>query len=445
MIISKHILSFFTWAVLCSATTKLLSRDNEHGPFEGHWVDAWAAMPQLTEPANLPPPPFNSTDLVFFNTTIRQTLRIVANESNYQMRIRLSNAFGLVELPITSLTIAIPTESDNRNLTGSSSIDITSLQHVTFSGNKSIVVPPGAIVVSDPLAVEACQIVSLSLYLASGQQSQAITSHPGSRTTSWMSRGDHTLAENLTDASTTSVAHWYYISAIEAWQPPSHSAFVLVGDSITDGRGSDTNGNNRWPDLLLDRMAVSSPGISVINQAAGGNRVLADGLGPSALSRIERDVLSHSGVRYVLLFEGVNDIGTGDISPSAQGQIGDRLIQAYRQIITRVHAMQLPIFGATITPFGCDNTTIQPYSDPEREKTRQRMNEWIRESEGRPGGFDKVVDFDKVLRGQNVSKLDSRYDGGDCLHPNVAGYTALAEAFPLGIFEEYREGVNGYV
>lgn len=152
----------------------------------------------------------------------------------------------------------------------------------------------------------------------------------------------------------------YYISAIEAWQPRSHSTFALVGDSITDGRGSDTNANNRWPDLLYTRMRTSVPDVSVINQAAGGNRLLADGLGPSALSRIERDVLSHSGVRYVLLFEGVNDIGTADTSAMAQREVGDSMIQAYQQIITRVHAMGIPIFGGTITPFGCANVTVQP-------------------------------------------------------------------------------------
>lgn len=162
------------------------------------------------------------------------------------------------------------------------------------------------------------------------------------------------------------------------------------------------------------------------------------------MSRIERDVLSHSGVRYVMLFEGVNDIGTANTTSSAQTQVGNRLIQAYQQIITRVHAVGLPIFGGTITPFGCDNTTTQPYSDPERERTRQRMNRWIRESEGTQGGFDKVVDFDKVMRGQNVTKLNSEYDGGDCLHPNVAGYMAMAEAFPVGVFEEFREGVSGF-
>lgn len=154
----------------------------------------------------------NSTNLVFDNTTIRQTLRITTanSQARTQIRVRLSNAFGLVALPITSLAIANPTRSENQNLTGASTIDTTTLQHLTFSGNKSISIPAGALAVSDPFNFggNASQILSISLHLASGQASQAITSHPGSRTTSWLSRGDYTSAVNFTDPSTTSVAHW---------------------------------------------------------------------------------------------------------------------------------------------------------------------------------------------------------------------------------------------
>lgn len=188
------------------------------------------------------------------------------------------------------------------------------------------------------------------------------------------------------------------------------------------------------------------PDLSFMNQAAGGNRVLADGLGPSAVSRIERDVLSHANVRYALLFEGVNDIGTANTTALAQQQVGDELIQAYQQIITRVHAMSIPIFGVTITPFGCDNTTLQPYASPEREKTRVRINDWIRENEGVQGGFDKVIDFAQVVQDpKNTTQLNPSFNSGDCLHPNVAGYTAMANAFPLDVFEEFQDGVRGFI
>ena len=173
--------------------------------------------------------------------------------------------------------------------------------------------------------------------------------------------------------------------------------------------------------------------IAVVNQAAGGNRILADGLGPNALSRIERDVLSHSNVGYAMIFEGVNDIGTAEATQAAQQAIGDRIIQAYQQIISRVHAFDIPIFGATITPFGKQNgTSLNAYTDPIREQTRQRVNKWIRESKK----FDAVIDFDAILRDPAYqAQLSAAYDSGDSLHPSVAGYQAIANAFPLEVFD----------
>lgn len=182
--------------------------------------------------------------------------------------------------------------------------------------------------------------------------------------------------------------------------------------------------------------------IAVLNQAAGGNRILADGLGPNVLARVDRDVLSHSGVSYALIFEGVNDIGTAAVTPEAQRAVGDRLLWAFAQIATRVRAQGIPLFGATITPFSAPaNTTVQPYSHPEREATRRRVNEWIRTS----GTFDAVVDFDAVLRDPKIpSQLNPKYDSGDYLHPNPTGYQALADAFPLSVFAQFTGGVSGF-
>lgn len=184
--------------------------------------------------------------------------------------------------------------------------------------------------------------------------------------------------------------------------------------------------------------------IAINNQAAGGNRILNDGLGPNALGRIDRDVLAHAGVKYVMIFEGVNDIGTADTSVPSQTKIGDRVIAAFQQIATRVHAFGIPIFAATITPFcaPANQTGIQPYSDPMREATRQRVNAWIKNS----GVFDYVVDFDKVLADPAIpSQLSGVYNSGDFLHPNVNGYGAIADAFPLTIFEQFAAGVSGYI
>ncbi|KAG4434819.1 hypothetical protein IFR05_009690 [Cadophora sp. M221] len=398
-----------------------------------HWVDTWVSMPQLTEPANLPPAPFNQTGAVFVNSTIRQTLHMSIGGPS--IRIRISNAFGVSDLPITAVTIALPFNGS----AGVAVIQPGTLKTVTFSGSKNYTIPNGALIVSDPIdfKVEAQSMLTVTIYLADGQKSatNAITSHPGSRTVSWMSAGNQVSATNITDASSANVAHWYFLSAVEVYVPQSTRAFVIVGDSITDGRGSDTNQNNRWPDLVLRKMQTrhSTSDIAVLNQAAGGNRILYDGLGPNALSRIDRDVLSHSGIEYAMIFEGVNDIGTGATDAASQKAIGDRLIAAFTQIAIRIKTFDIPIFAATITPFSAPgyNVTMQGYSDLEREKTRQRVNEWIRKS----GTFDQVLDFDKWLRNETYpSQLAEALQGGDYLHPNGKGYQRIAELFPLDIF-----------
>lgn len=186
---------------------------------------------------------------------------------------------------------------------------------------------------------------------------------------------------------------------------------------------------------------ANTSNIAVVNEAAGGNRILQDGLGPNALGRIDRDVLAQSGVKYAMIFEGVNDIGTADTTTAAQKLVGDQLISTFEQIIMRVHTFGIPIFAATITPFGAPNSSDQPYSDPTREATRQRVNTWILNS----GAFDAVIDFDKTVRDPNIpSQLSSKYNSGDYLHPNVAGYQAIADAFPLDIFSEFASGINGF-
>ncbi|KAJ7689479.1 extracellular GDSL-like lipase/acylhydrolase [Mycena rosella] len=407
---------------------------------DGQWVDIWTSMPQLTEPANLPPPPFNASTSVFFNSTIRQTLHMSIGGD--EIRVRFSNAFGVNDLQITAATVAIPVGG----VSGASEIITSTLKTLTFSGSPSFIVPNGALVVSDPIAfpIQPQSTITVTLYLAQGQPGFAITSHPGSRATTFISFGNFVKAENMMDPSTTSLAHWYFVSAVETFSA-SASAFVIVGDSITDGRESDTDENNRWPDLVLARMQQNpaTSQIAVNNQAAGGNRILADGLGPNALGRIDRDVLSQSGVKYAMIFEGVNDIGVADATTAAQTDIGNRVIAAFQQIVTRVHAHGIPIFAATITPFGApaNESSIQPYSSPVREITRQRVNTWIRTS----GVFDAVIDFDKVVADPAIpSQLNPEFNSGDFLHPNHAGYEAIAAAFPLGLFQQFTAGVSRY-
>jgi lysophospholipase L1-like esterase len=290
-----------------------------------------------------------------------------------QIRIKISNVFGGSNLPITAVTVALPTN----NTAGIHQIQASTLQKVTFSGKDSISISNGALAVSDPLnfPIKAQQVITVTAYLATGQITNSITSHPGSRTTSWWQFGNAVNAAQLaiTDATTQSAAHWYFLSSVEAWVPKSTGSLLIVGDSITDGRGSDTNKNNRWPDLLLARLQknAATKHISIGNLAAGGNRILADGLGPNAFGRIDRDVLAHPGVKYAMIFEGVNDIGGAAATTAAQDVVYDSLVQAYKQMATLIHAHNIPVFGATITPFSApSNFTGQPYSSPIREGTR---------------------------------------------------------------------------
>ncbi len=397
-------------------------------------------MPQLTEPANLPPAPFNGTTGVFQNATVRQTLQMALPAD--MLRIRVSNAFGATPLSISHMTIASP--GPNVTAAGSPLIQQETAQTITFSNNSGITIPTSGLAVSDPVkfSVSSGDSISVTVYLENGQQGFSITSHPGSRVTSWFGYGDQNLAANLT-GSTQSAAHWYFLSAVEGWLTDAESAFVIVGDSITDGRGSTTDKNNRWPNLLNARMQhdESAKHVAPVNQAAGGNRILADGLGPNAWSRIPRDVLAQSGVRYSMIFEGVNDIGTAANTTEAQDAVYTQLITAYDQIATQVQTFGIPLFAATITPFS-GNATIQPYSDPTREATRVKINDWIKNS----GRFDYVVDFATVLADPSQpDQLAAEYDSGDFLHPNVAGYEKLAEAFDLSVFARFAGGVNPYM
>lgn len=357
----------------------------------------------------------------------------------------MSNVFGESNLQVTAVTIGLPKEVMGRPVAGSKAVLPESLRTLTFGGQVSVEIPKGAPMVSDPIAfpVTSAQVITVTIFLRSGQTGEQITSHPGSRTETWITRGDYTKAEDLDDPSLRSTFHWYFISGIEMWQPPQNCGFVIIGDSLTDGRCSTDNYNNRWPDLLFNRMLrqPSTQHIAVINQAAGGNRILTDEKGPNVLSRLDRDIFAQPGIKYVLIFHGLNDIGTADPDTASQDLIKSRLIQAYRQIIARVHAFGIPIFCSTITPFSAPDTSLQSYTAATREQTRQEINNWIRSS----GTFDGVVDFDAVLRdSNNPSYLCPDYNSGDHLHPNVEAFHEMAKYFPLELFEKFANGIQSF-
>jgi lysophospholipase L1-like esterase len=390
-----------------------------------HWVDTWVAMPQLTEPGNMPPPPFTQSNGVLADTTLRQTIHLTIG--GRELRLRFSNAFGGTDLPITAVSVARPAGGQ----AGASAIAPGSSRPVSFDGKPGVDIPDGSQAVSDPLnfPLPPGAELTVTLYLATGQASTSITSHPGSRTTSYLLAGNHLGDTDLPGA--TSVAHWYFLSGAEVWSPRDARGVAILGDSLTDGRGSTTNGNDRWPDDLSARLRADpdTAQVAVLNQAAGGNRILNDGLGPNALGRVDRDVLAQSGIDWLIVFEGVNDIGTADATPAAQQQVVSDLIDAYQQIITRAHTDGIRVYGATITPFG-GNTG---YDDPNgyREAARQAVNTWIRTSHR----FDAVLDLDRVARDPAQPRnLLPAFDVGDHLHLNPAGYHALANAIPTQLF-----------
>jgi lysophospholipase L1-like esterase len=244
--------------------------------------------------------------------------------------------------------------------------------------------------------------------------------------------GDLVAARDLPDAK--KVDHWYQVSGIDVLAGSGAASIVVLGDSITDGHGATTNGNDRWTDVMAARLqaSASTRGIGVSNQGIGGNHLLTDGLGPNALARFDRDVLAPAGVRWVIVFEGVNDLGglarLGEVTQAEHDAEVKRVMAAYEQMILRAHAHGLRVIGATITPYvGSDYYHPGPLS----EADRQAVNAWIRAA----GHFDAVVDFDAVVRDpEHLDRLLPAFDSGDHLHPSPAGYKAMGEAVAVSLF-----------
>jgi lysophospholipase L1-like esterase len=295
-----------------------------------------------------------------------------------------------------------------------------------------VTVPQGAEFVSDPLDYPVAPLSNLAVTFHIDLSPVTESGHPGSRATSYYEHGDLVSAAELTDPK--HVDHWYQVSEIDVQAAPGAAAVVALGDSITDGHGATTNENDRWTDVLAQRLQSSAEtrNIGVSNQGIGGNHLLHDGLGPSALARFDRDVLAPAGVRWVIVFEGVNDLGelarTTEVSAEEHAAIVSRVLAAYQQIAARAHAHGLKIYGATITPYAGSS-----YYHPGRlsEADRQEVNRWIRN----PGHFDAVIDFDNVVRDPaHPDQLMPAYDSGDHLHPSPAGYKAMGSAIPMALF-----------
>ena len=383
-----------------------------------NWVTSWGASQQIPEPANSLP----YDDLR--DATLRQIFHL--SMGGAALRVHLSNAFGTAPLRFTAVHIAKPLSSS------SPAIDPASDKALTFSGASEVTLPAGAEAISDPIPFPVAPLSDLAVSFHLVEPPFPQTGHPGSRATSYYVHGDSVSAANLPDAK--HVDHWYQVSEIDVEAQPGAGAIVALGDSITDGHGATTNGNDRWTDVLAARLQASpaTREIGVSNQGIGGNHLLTDGLGPNALARFDRDVLAPAGVQWLIVFEGVNDLGglarNGEVSAAEHAAFVERVLSAYQQIVARAHAHGLRVYGATITPYVGSNYY---HPGPLSEADREAVNEWIRA----PGHFDAVIDFDAAVRDPaQPDRLLPAYDCGDHLHPSPAGYKAMAETIPLTFF-----------
>lgn len=374
------------------------------------WIATWGAS-QMVPNADNALPAGKLAD-----ATLRQVVRVSAGGD--QVRVRFSNAFGRQPLRIGSAHLARPVSNAGDAIRNG--------QALTFAGRREAVIPPGTDRWSDPVAlpVEALGDLAVSLYLP--QEPDTQTAHPGSRATSYLLKGDHSGDTTLGGAETTD--HWFFLSGVEVRRCGGPAGLVALGDSITDGFGVKPNTNARWTDFLARRL---NGRVAVVNQGIGGNRVLLDGLGPNAVARFERDVLSQPGIGRVILLEGINDVGVLQREKPATAAEQDALVAqvtaAYAQMVERARARGIRVYGGTVMPFA---TNAYYHPDAGSERMRGAINAWIRT----PGHFDAVIDFDRALRDPaRPDRLNPAYDSGDGLHPSEAGYRAMADAVPAGL------------
>jgi len=382
------------------------------------WIVSWAASQQSLEAQNALP----SEDLR--DATIRQIFHLSAGGST--VRVHMSNAFGTAPLHVTAVHIARPRS------TASDAIVPASDRALTFSGSPDVTIPPGAEYVSDAIEYSVAALSDLAITYHLDVEPWPGTGHLGSRATSYIAHGELLGAANLPD--TKGINHWYQVSGIDVQAPNEAGSIVALGDSITDGLGSRMNENNRWTDVLARRLQESGQTelVGVSNQGIGGNHLLTDGIGPNALARFDRDVLGQAGVRWLIVLEGVNDLGgltrLGEVPKLEHATRVERVLAAYQQIVARAHAHGIRAIGATITPFvGSDYY----HPGPLTEADRQAVNRWIRTG----GYFDAVIDFDAVVRDPGQpNRLAPNFDSGDHLHPSPAGYKAMGDSIPLSLF-----------
>jgi lysophospholipase L1-like esterase len=381
-----------------------------------HWVGTWASSPMSQKVNPGQPSPANST--------YRNVVRISAGGPS--IRVLLTNEFGSRSL-IVGATHVAPSAANG-------AIQANGDHALTFSGKSSVTIPAGALVVSDPVSVQVAPLSSLavSVYLPDQRISET-TCHEDARSTTFIAAGDATASTALTDART--ITSWCFVKGIDvSTSDAKAAAIVTLGDSITDGALSTRDTNHRWPDVLASRLQADpkSAYLSVLNEGIGGNRLLREGAGQAALARFDRDVLAQSDVRYLIILEGINDVGAiarpRDAEDSLTApQLTSALTFALTQLVTRAHAHGIKVFGATLTPY-----VGAGYASPAGEEAREAVNDWIRTS----GVFGGVIDFDKAARDPaNPNVFLPSVDSGDHLHPGDAGHQVMGSSIELKLFQ----------
>jgi lysophospholipase L1-like esterase len=377
------------------------------------WVGAWSAAPDQAGPA-------------MSAKTIRQIVR--ASIAGSSLRLRLSNLYGVGPVTIGPVRVA--------RHAGGPAIRAGTDRQVTFGGSGTATIAPGADVLSDPVEFPIAALEQLAISLHVVDSGKASTLHGVGMQTAYLANGEVTAARTLASSETDTSR--YFLTDVEVAAVRGAGTVVVIGDSITDGVGSANDSNRRWPDALAERLQADPAlaSIAVINSGIAGNRLLNDAskpfVGPSLLSRFERDALSKPGVRWIVLLSGSNDLSAADMLGTTKDKVSaQQLIAGLQQLIARAHARGIKVYGATLLPkAGVQKPFIHT---PESQARRNELNDWIRGS----GAFDAVVDFDRLMRDPaRPHHLAPAYDSGDHLHPNEAGYRAMAEAIDLGVFRD---------
>jgi lysophospholipase L1-like esterase len=400
---------FIVALCLCMSTAVAQEADD--------WVGTWTASPQPVWAPDFLAPPKVPRNL--WNQTVRELAHVSIGGS--RIRLLLSNEYTNYPVTIGSVHAAISDKA--------AAIVAATDRAVTFGGKPSITIPPGAPVLSDPidLIVPPLSDVAVSIFVPDVTPIE--TMHWEGRQTAYIVAGDKTAEPDIKPDSTMTAK--VFLSGIFVDAQPGARAVVTFGDSITDGDGSTIDANHRWPDNLARRL--SDRKIAVLNQGISGAKVLSDRMGVNALARFERDVLAQSHADIVTMMMGINDIGWPDsvLAPADKIPTADAVIAGHQQIIARAHLHHLRIIGATLTPFEdtFHGTPLFGYYSEEKERVRQAVNKWIRES----GAYDAVADFDAVVRDPAKPRhIKAEFDSGDHLHPNDAGYVAMADSIDLG-------------